>query len=108
MHTFAASFLHTVPEGPPDPILGLAQAFREDPSESKVNLVVGAYRGTDGMPWVLPSVKEAERIMLEEGRNKEYASITGDAAFVQSALRFAYGKVLSSPIKPSNALEFAR
>mmetsp|Transcript_28487 Transcript_28487/g.42638 ORF Transcript_28487/g.42638 Transcript_28487/m.42638 type:complete len:115 (+) Transcript_28487:149-493(+) len=53
---------------------------------------VGAYRDENGKPWVLPSVKEAERRMLDDpAANKEYASIAGDAAFVNLALKFAYG-----------------
>ena len=33
-----------VPQGPPDAILGIAQAFRAAPEEYKVNVCVGAYR----------------------------------------------------------------
>lgn len=81
-----------VPEGPPDAILGIAQAFRASPEEHKVNVCVGAYRDTKGLPWVLPSVKKAEEIMLADGKeNKEYLPIDGDQAYVEKALKFAYG-----------------
>lgn len=77
--------------GPPDAILGIAQAFRECKEPNKVNVCVGAYRDSDGKPWVLPSVRAAEKKILEENENKEYLPIEGDADFVKLALRFAYG-----------------
>ena len=92
--TASVDFWSDVPEGPPDAILGIAQAFRASTDERKVNVCVGAYRDESGKPWVLPSVREAERrILLEEGsiENKEYLPIDGDAAFVGKALQFAYG-----------------
>lgn len=83
----------SVPEGPPDAILGIAEAFRACESPDKVNVCVGAYRDENGKPWVLPSVREAERRLTEdETRNKEYSPIAGDAAFVDRALQFAYGE----------------
>jgi len=33
-----------VPMAPPDPILGTAVAYKNDPSGDKVNLGIGAYR----------------------------------------------------------------
>ncbi len=87
----AASYLDGVPQGAPDAILGLAADFRASTAPNKVNLVVGAYRGSDGKPWVLPSVKEAEGRLLERGEFKEYAPIDGNARFTERALRFAYG-----------------
>ena len=30
--------------GPPDPILGVSEAFKKDPNPKKINLGVGAYR----------------------------------------------------------------
>jgi len=86
------SYLDAVPQGPPDPILGIAQAFKESTNPKKISLAVGAYRDNDGSPWVLPSVKEAERRMLERGEKKEYSPIDGNAKFTQLALQFAYGQ----------------
>ena len=78
--------------GPPDAILGIAQAFRDCQDERKVNVCVGAYRDSSGKPWVLPSVRAAEEQMLQSiSENKEYLPIEGDQAFVEKALRFAYG-----------------
>eukprot|EP00316_Scyphosphaera_apsteinii_P011606 CAMPEP_0119302312 /NCGR_PEP_ID=MMETSP1333-20130426/3927_1 /TAXON_ID=418940 /ORGANISM="Scyphosphaera apsteinii, Strain RCC1455" /LENGTH=422 /DNA_ID=CAMNT_0007304625 /DNA_START=32 /DNA_END=1300 /DNA_ORIENTATION=- len=86
-----AAYLNKVPMGPPDAILGLAQAFRESTSPQKVNLVVGAYRDGQGRPWVLPSVRTAEARLLEREEPKEYAGIAGLPTFVKRALAFAYG-----------------
>lgn len=87
-----ASFLSDVPLGPPDAILGIAEAFKTCDDPKKVNVCVGAYRDEAGKPWVLPSVKEAERRMLDDASaNKEYAPIAGDAGYVALALKFAYG-----------------
>eukprot|EP00814_Leptocylindrus_danicus_P010497 CAMPEP_0116031340 /NCGR_PEP_ID=MMETSP0321-20121206/17451_1 /TAXON_ID=163516 /ORGANISM="Leptocylindrus danicus var. danicus, Strain B650" /LENGTH=416 /DNA_ID=CAMNT_0003506437 /DNA_START=89 /DNA_END=1339 /DNA_ORIENTATION=- len=85
------SFLSEVPVGPPDAILGIAQAFRECTDPNKVNICVGAYRDENGSPWVLPSVRAAERKMIETDVKKEYAPIDGDQEFVKLALQFAYG-----------------
>lgn len=85
------SFLSEVPVGPPDAILGIAQAFRESTDPNKVNICVGAYRDENGSPWVLPSVRAAEKKMIENDVKKEYAPIDGDQEFVKLALQFAYG-----------------
>jgi aspartate aminotransferase len=79
--------------GPPDPIVGLNEAFALDTSPNKVNVGVGAYRGDDGLPFVLPCVKEAEQINIQNiGLNHEYLGIVGDTTFVRLALEFVYGK----------------
>ena len=67
------------------------QAFNEDPNPKKVSLSVGAYRDGDGKPFVLPSVKEAERRVIEANMNKEYAGITGLPDFSKLAIKFALG-----------------
>jgi len=38
---------------PPDPILGVSEAFKADTSPDKLNLGVGAYRTEDLKPYVL-------------------------------------------------------
>jgi len=44
--------------GPPDPILGVTEAYKKDTNPKKINLGVGAYRDDNGKPFVLPSVKQ--------------------------------------------------
>ena len=47
-----------VPQAPEDPLFGLMAAYRKDDFEKKVDLGIGAYRGDDAKPWVLPVVKQ--------------------------------------------------
>ena len=85
-------YLADIPQGAPDAILGIAQAFRASKAEGKVNVAVGAYRDDVGVPYVLPSVTEAEKRLLARGEKKEYAPIEGLADFRTRALEFAYGE----------------
>eukprot|EP00127_Corallochytrium_limacisporum_P000262 Clim_evm9s9 gene=Clim_evmTU9s9 len=77
---------------PPDAIFDLARRFKEDKFEQKVNLTVGAYRDDEGKPWVLPTVREAERRVLDQQYNHEYLPIGGDEEFVQAAIRVWMGE----------------
>ena len=38
----------TVKTAPPDPILGLTEAFNKDPNPDKINLSVGVYKDANG------------------------------------------------------------
>jgi aspartate aminotransferase len=93
-----ASTYAGVAQGPPDPILGLTDAFNKDPSPNKITLGVGAYRGEDGKPWVLPSVRAAEKIILDQALNKEYLGIAGLPKFLKLSQEFAFGAD-SAPLK---------
>ncbi|PVZ97068.1 hypothetical protein BB558_000797 [Smittium angustum] len=84
--------------GPPDPILGVAEAYRNDPSEIKVNLSVGAFRDDNGKPFVLKSVRKAEKQIMDMAMDKEYIPISGLDSFNNASIRFAYGPE-SLPIK---------
>ncbi len=89
----SSNYLSGVPHGPPDAILGIAEAFKTCTDTRKVNVCVGAYRDSTGKPWILPSVRKAEeRLLSDDAFNKEYAPIAGDATYVNLALKFAYGK----------------
>ncbi|KAG0170259.1 aspartate transaminase aat1 [Apophysomyces sp. BC1034] len=82
---------NNVPQGPPDAILGVTEAFKKDTDPRKMNLGVGAYRDDNGKPYVLTSVKKAETLLLEKNLDKEYAGITGLPDFNKAAGRLAYG-----------------
>jgi len=88
----AASWLTDVPMGPPDALFGLIDAFNKDPAEKKISLGIGAYRDDLNKPHVLPTIREAERRLLEAKMNHEYAGIDGVADFVKLSLQFQYGK----------------
>ncbi|GAA5952314.1 hypothetical protein JCM8115_003566 [Rhodotorula mucilaginosa] len=81
-----------VPAGPPDPILGITEAFKRDTDSKKINLGVGAYRDADGKPYVLPSVLAAEDKVISQRGDKEYLPITGLGKFTNAAAVLAYGK----------------
>lgn len=94
----SASTWAAVPAGPPDAILGITEAFKADPFEQKINLGVGAYRSDQGKPYVLPSVRTAEKKVVDSQADKEYAGITGVPAFTKAAALLAYGPA-SAPLK---------
>lgn len=60
---------------PFDPIIGLTEQFKMDDYPQKVNVGVGAYRTDEGLPYVLPCVREAERRLMEADHDMEYSGI---------------------------------
>ncbi|NOR26857.1 MAG: aminotransferase class I/II-fold pyridoxal phosphate-dependent enzyme [Desulforhopalus sp.] len=84
---------------PADSILGLTEAFRNDPSAQKVNLGVGVYKDEEGKTPILNCVKTAEKILLAKEESKSYLPISGDpvyAAEVQKLLFGESGEVITS------------
>ncbi|CAM1511497.1 Fc.00g090100.m01.CDS01 [Cosmosporella sp. VM-42] len=81
-----------VPQAPEDPLFGLARACKADTSPEKVDLGIGAYRGDDAKPWVLPVVKKADEILRNDPElNHEYAPIAGLASFTGKAAELILG-----------------
>ena len=68
---------------PPDPILGLTEAFREDPRDEKINLSVGVFKDDAGQTPSLKCVAKAEQRLLEAGGDKGYLGIDGLAPYNQ-------------------------
>ena len=66
---------------PPDPILGLAEAYRADPREGKINLSSGVFVDATGTTPVLDTVIEAERRLATAAGTKLYRPIDGDVAY---------------------------
>jgi aspartate/tyrosine/aromatic aminotransferase len=62
---------------PPDPILGLTEAFKKDPNPLKVNLGQGVYKDANGETPILASVKLAEARILSGEKSKDYLAIDG-------------------------------
>ncbi|MGL4650110.1 MAG: aromatic amino acid aminotransferase, partial [Caldilineaceae bacterium] len=56
---------------PPDPILGLTEAFKKDAHPNKVNLGQGVYKDASGQTPVLRSVKVAEERLLAGEKTKD-------------------------------------
>jgi len=89
---------------PPDPILGLATAFREDLAPSKVDLSVGVYRDRNGITPVMAAVVAAERALIDEQSTKAYlppaaaSASAGKRRFRTGASASRFG-VMSAPIQ---------
>lgn len=77
---------------PPDAILGLAEAFRNDPREGKINLSAGVFLDETGTTPVLPTVIEAERRLAEAAGTKLYRPIDGDAKYRELVRALALGE----------------
>ena len=76
---------------PPDPILGVTDAFKKDTNSNKINLGVGACRDDNGKPYVLDCVRKAESIIASQNLDKEYTQITGVQDFCEASVRLLLG-----------------
>jgi aspartate aminotransferase, mitochondrial len=77
---------------PPDPILGLNEAFKKDGNPSKVLLGMGVYRDDNNKPYILNCIRKAEQIVVDRKMDHEYAGIQGIDSFVNNVLKLAYGE----------------
>ncbi|XP_023674904.1 aspartate aminotransferase, mitochondrial-like [Paramormyrops kingsleyae] len=87
----ASSWWSEVQMGPPDPILGVTEAFKRDTNPKKMNLGVGAYRDDQGKPYVLHCVRKAEALIAEKKLDKEYLPIGGHGEFNKACAELALG-----------------
>jgi aromatic-amino-acid transaminase len=76
---------------PPDPILGLTEAFQADKNPKKVNLGVGVYQDGNGKVPVLKVVREAERRWYEKEDSKSYIAIDGVPLYNAEVKRLLFG-----------------
>lgn len=76
---------------PADSILGLTDAFRNDPNPQKVNLGVGVYKDEAGRTPILDCVKAAEKILLDGESSKSYLPISGDPLFAAEVQKLLFG-----------------
>jgi aspartate/tyrosine/aromatic aminotransferase len=81
----------TVKTAPADPILGLTEAFNQDPNPDKINLSVGVYKDGSGKTPVLATVKEAERRLLEGETTKSYLPMPGDPTYGALVQKLMFG-----------------
>lgn len=82
-----------VPMAPPDPIIGVNQAFLSDTDNRKVNLGVGAYRDDNNKPYIFKVVRKVEQqIINDPSLNKEYIPIEGLAGFNTHSQRLVFGE----------------
>jgi aspartate/tyrosine/aromatic aminotransferase len=77
---------------PPDAILGLTEAFRNDPNPDKINLSVGVYKDAEGNTPVFDCVKRAEERVLSTERTKGYLPIDGSAEYAAAVQGLVFGE----------------
>jgi aromatic-amino-acid transaminase len=85
MITMQASPFAQIELAPPDPIIGLVEAFKADENPKKVNLAAGVYQNAEGRVPILQVVREAQERLLEKEKTKTYLPIDGIPAFNQLA-----------------------
>ena len=66
---------------PGDPILGLLEAYAQDPNPRKFDLGVGVYKDAQGLTPILQSVKLAEQRLVDGQQTKSYIGGHGDLRF---------------------------
>ncbi len=76
---------------PPDPILGLMEAFSGDPAEGKIDLTVGVYRDDSGCTPLMRAVADAERGLLAAQATKAYLPPVGVAGFLDGVRSLVLG-----------------
>ncbi|MDR3070757.1 MAG: aspartate/tyrosine/aromatic aminotransferase [Propionibacteriaceae bacterium] len=85
------SLFDSVPLAPADPILGITEAYKDDPNPNKVNLGVGVYLDADGLVPILQCVQEAEKRLTAEPRPRTYLPISGLPSFVEQVNSLVFG-----------------
>ena len=85
-------FFDHIEAAPADPILGLTDAFKNDPRADKINLGVGVYKNEQGQTAILDCVKKAEKLLLEKETTKSYLPITGMPEYGRFARELIFGK----------------
>ena len=53
-------------QAPPDPIFGIANAYKADTSNTKIDLGVGAYRTDEEKPYVFEIIKKLEKEVVND------------------------------------------
>lgn len=81
----------SIPSAPVDPILGLSEAFKNDPASTKVNLGVGIYQDAEGRVPILESVQRATTIWTAREETKAYLPIDGLASYNEQTQTLLFG-----------------
>lgn len=77
---------------PNDILFATKQRYVSDDKPYKVDLGVGAYRDGDGKPWILPSVRAAEKLIHNDPEYEhEYLNIRGHPALLDAAPKILLG-----------------
>ncbi|HJM63852.1 MAG: amino acid aminotransferase [Roseibacillus sp.] len=88
----------SVEPAPPDPILGLTEAFKEDPSPGKINLGTGIYADDTGKTPTLECIKAAEKVVSETATSGGgYLPMTGLAEYDRGVVALLFGEESEIP-----------
>lgn len=80
-----------VPKSEIDPIMKIMEIYSNSKAENKINLTVGAYRTEELQPYVFPSVKQAERdILNDSNKYRGYPSPTGDEVYLHELAKLLF------------------
>ena len=83
--------LKNIQNQPPDKILALMTAFKNDPRDQKLDLGVGVYKDPNGNTPIMRSIKEAEKKWWEIESSKSYVGLVGDPAFSDALISLVLG-----------------
>ena len=82
---------------PPDPIIGLTEAFNNDANPKKVSLGAGVYQDGAGRVPILKVVRRGSGTALEKEETKNYMPIDGIPAFNQQVQALLLGADSAGP-----------
>lgn len=88
---------------PPDPLLGIAVAYKKDTNPKKVDLGVGVYKTESGQTPILTSVSKALQILLDSEDSKSYIQARGNQAFLDGMEKLVLGS--TNPLINSGRVE---
>ncbi|KAK8240201.1 aspartate aminotransferase [Phyllosticta capitalensis] len=82
---------------PMDEAFMIMRDFALDTHPGKVSLGAGVYRDNDAKPWVLPSVRKAEQLVVQDPNiDHEYQPMSGHPPFVPLAQELTFGPLMAS------------
>ena len=90
---------------PPDALLGLMAAYREDPRDEKFDLGVGVYRNEAGETPVMSAVAKAEERILKAQTTKVYEGPRGNTDYCAAIENFVFGEGAAA-VKEGRTLSF--
>ena len=76
---------------PPDPILGLTAAFKQENNPNKVDLGIGVYKDEKGNTPVMTAVKQAEQAILNSQLTKAYLGPMGSPEYNSAIAKLILG-----------------
>lgn len=77
---------------PPDPILGLSAAYKNDTNPNKIDLGVGVYKDEPGNTPIMKAVKEAEKRLWNEENSKSYIPQAGPELYIKHTAELLLGR----------------